>query len=322
MASEMYEPAIFMSEQVTYGDFYAWFKAKLAAAGWENITSNYATDGDVWYSTGESGTKNYYFQTFAPESHAGMITKPYLKYTPGVSGSAGVFIGSGVDGGFATYGLALPIHAGNGFDGVFTPPSSSTLFSIRFFINKDRAIVAITLPEGLFTSDASATYSGFYGKSSLWYIGAPELYSTSSTDSASSKGLIVFGTRRNQGNGGFYYQGVSVYSSIGNDPVLKTYDINPIYKLDTSPMFKTRNVTGSFMLLDLVCGGSYEGMLMLLKDLFVVPKTTAGVYVFSGLYDGDLISDGQYTYKVILGQIGGYKIIPLDLTNYYAIRVS
>lgn len=316
----MYEPAIFTSEQVTYGDFYAWFKAKLVAAGWENITSNYATDGDVWHSTGESGTKNYYFKTAAPGvSNAlyegGMLARPYLKYTPGASG---VFVGDGgssISGYETLFKLAFPITASGQMS--YRPPLDA-LYTVYFSINKDRAILTLTLPEGYFTNP---NYSGWSGRSNLWYIGAPELYSTSEQDSESSKGLIIHGTFLNSNGPNYAYQGTNLYSSVGTNPVLSGYAANPNYKLDTSTLFRTRSIsTGSYLLLDLICGSNYEGTVLRIRDVFIVPEVGSGG--FTDLFEGDLLSDGEYTYKIIAIQLPGSRTIPIAYTNKYAIRIE
>lgn len=323
MSSEMYEPAIFMSEQVTYGDFYAWFKAKLVAAGWENITSNYATDGDVWHSTGESGTKNYYFKTVAPSLVStelwggGMIARPYLKYTPGSLGSSGVFVG---DGGItisvyvSNFKLAFPVTLTA--QSTYCPPLTAE-YTVYTSINRDRVIVTLTLPEGYFTG---ANYSGLLGRSNLWYVGAPELYSTSGQDSESSKGLIVHGTTLNQNGPNYAYQGVNIYSSVGSNPVLANYDANPIYKLGDSPIFRLKNMASKYPLMDLICGGPYEGTILKLKDIFVLSEV--GMGAFTDVFEGDLITDGEYMYKVIAIQLPTNRTIPLMWTNKYAIRVS
>jgi len=319
MASGMYEPAIFTSEQVTYGDFYAWFKAKLVAAGWENI-SNYATDGDGWHSTGESGAKNYYFNTFAPSLVVseyygnGMHTRPYLKYVPGALGVAGVFTG---DGGYNTslsypnsYKLAMPSHTS-----AYYPIASDIKYTVSFSITKDRIILTLTLPEGLF-----AYPNLFYGRSNLWYIGATEMYSTPNNDADSPHGLIIFGSTLVSSGTNRYYQGQLVYNSANTSTVLGTYLDTPYYTLDASAMFRIPSISGKSMLLDIVCGGAIEGMLFRLTDVFIIPENVTAKY--TEWFDGDLVSDGEFTYKVIVVQLPNYRIHPLNYTNKFVIRVS
>lgn len=99
----------------TYGNcqksqFYDVILNALLAAGWQNVTSNYATDGDVLKSNGISGDKELYMQivpynaaqfgvSAGADTSYSMRTKPYAiwayrqqkKYTPGASGTAGTF---------------------------------------------------------------------------------------------------------------------------------------------------------------------------------------------------------------------------------------
>lgn len=315
----MYEPAIFSTEQVAYGDFYAWFKAKLVAAGWENITSNYATDGDVWHSTGESGTKNYYFSSFVPNTSAGMVVKPYLKYTPGNPGSPGVFLGNpNVSGHNVTYdGLALPIT------GTSTLPPDSASLTVSYSINKQRIIIAFTLAEGFFTQ-TNGSSAGMYGKSTLWHIGAPELYSTSDNDLDSAKGLIIYGTKvyAAGGSNNYFNNYAQIYRSYTSDTNIGPYNENTYYTLDANTLFRPRPIsTGAFTLLDIIAGGPNEGTFLKLNDIFMVPEVTLGSS--QGLYDGDLLTDGEYTYKVVLVQIPGFRVHPFSgATNIYAIRVE
>lgn len=314
----MYEPAIFSSEQVTYGDLYAWFKVKLVAAGWENITSNYATDGDVWHSTGESGTRNYYFSTVNFNSFGGMVTKQFLGYIPGTAGSAGTFIGNpngAVDTIFS--GLAVPCGSANGN----ALPTSDTPIYLTYSINKERAIIALSLPEGLFTQGTGSTAYP-YGKSNLWYIGAPELYSTSGEDdSQSARGLIIYGGKYYTIGGDYYYPWLQIYRSAPPETTVGSYNENPIYSLDTVPMFKIRNSTGINMLCDLIAAGPYEGVFLKLNDLFLIPQPALKGFN-TGLHDGDLLTDGEYTYKIILMQLHYYRILPLNSSNVFAVRVS
>lgn len=317
MSSEMYEPAIFTNETVNYSDFYAWFKTKLVAAGWENITSKYSSDGDVWHSKGERGTRDYFFSTFAPNANNGMEVRQYLKYTPGTSGVAGVFEGNpAVAGQSMVYnGFSFPVTVA----GYGVLPDTTPLL-VHFSINKERVIIIITAPEGLFTGTTSST-SGLLGKSSLWYIGSPELYSTSLEDAHAPKGLIKFGSYVNTPySTAGYYPYAQIYRSVGWDTNIGTASENRFYKLDTSTIFRNSNANASYPLMDIVAGGPYEGVFARIKDVFGLPQTTIGATM--NIFDGDLITDGTYTYRVVVVQYSAYRIYTFDNSCYFAIRVS
>jgi hypothetical protein len=88
---------IFSSINCLKKDIYINISNLLLGAGWQNISSKPATDFDVWYSKGNSGTQNLYLNinpnTFATsDSTLNISFYTCTSYTPGAAGVAGTFV--------------------------------------------------------------------------------------------------------------------------------------------------------------------------------------------------------------------------------------
>lgn len=163
-------------------DFYDLVINSMISAGWTNVTSKYATDGDVLHSTGVNGDKDIYLR-FAPYSclqwgapsavndtnyslrtttNWGMSVQLQPSYAPGASGVAGVF-------GYPTrewkeFMMAMPINSI--YYNSPTAVPADTVVNYYIYIDKSKIILFSKLPDNL-----SNTYH-------MNYVGLPDtLYS-------------------------------------------------------------------------------------------------------------------------------------------------
>lgn len=137
---------IFKKQEMKKKDFYAWFKRTLTENGWENISSKPSTDFDVFYSKGESGKDELYFQirefwtnnqttTLSGSNERFFEIKLLKKYTPGTPGNAGIF--NRVDEGFHRLQIAVTLIA------------LEADMTVYYNVNKNRIIFMTEYPIGL-----------------------------------------------------------------------------------------------------------------------------------------------------------------------------
>ncbi|AEO93632.1 virion structural protein [Bacillus phage G] len=137
---------IFKKQEMKKKDFYAWFKRTLTEVGWENISSKPSTDFDVFYSKGESGSDELYFQikeyydssttnTLSGSNERFFDIRLLKKYTPGEPGTAGIFDRKN------DIMYRLQIAAGT-----ITPETDMTVY---YNVNKNRIIFMTEFPIGI-----------------------------------------------------------------------------------------------------------------------------------------------------------------------------
>lgn len=178
---------IFTPGQCTKAQLYDVVLNAMLAAGWQNITSNYATDGDVLYSTGVNGDKSLIINlipysgrnasgiTASAANDAAYSTRTTTyaywsfrleqSYTPGASGTAGTFSHPS-----RTFNNPIYLFAGLGpgsnwgatyYAGNITFPID-TVMNYYIYVDKSKLILFVKPPD---------TYSINW---SVIYIGLPD----------------------------------------------------------------------------------------------------------------------------------------------------
>lgn len=137
---------LFKKQELKKKNFYAWLKQVLVDHGWENISSKPSTDFDVFYSKGESGKDELFFQmkeytsTSTNDNLSGSVerffdVKLLKKYTPGLPGQAGILD-----------------RSNEAFQRLQISTSTISLnadMTVYYNINKNRIIMMTEFPVGL-----------------------------------------------------------------------------------------------------------------------------------------------------------------------------
>jgi hypothetical protein len=143
----------------------------MLAEGYQEISSDIATDGRVYKSTGIDGENEFYIRVQDPLSNY-LLVGFYDKYTPGTPGVPGAF-GNGHTQSCVTWNRSST--------------SNSLMVAYIFNINKDRVIIQC---EGLKVNSGNC--------SSLTYIGMPKRYDLN--DKNCNFGGIAGSTRMDSNN--------------------------------------------------------------------------------------------------------------------------
>jgi hypothetical protein len=281
---------IFATETVLKGNLYTRIKELLVLGGWQNISSNPATDYDIFYSTGVNADKELYFQLSDNSSYsAGTKNHLYFKmigkYTPGAPGVAGVFDSNrSAD----IYCPFYPIYAT-----AVQISSANIPLKISYTVNKDRMILVTEAPLAM----------GLQGN--VVYFGAMTIYESSPRGRA-----LVFACASQDSSRGYL-----VINSPYSDSVLSysgaAYGIAPP---------KEYNNDDIRMLNEIAVGTATEGLRGKLSGLYVVYVNATN----SRTTEGDILTDGTTKYRVIrFGNNGNLasQIVPQS-TYYYAIRIE
>lgn len=220
-------------------NFYTWLKNSLISVGWENISSRPSTDFDVFYSKGESGKDELYFQIkeYNSTSNTAALSisrerffdlKMLKKYIPGNPGVSGILERSNEP--FKQLQISV---------GLISPESDVDIY---FSVNKNRIIVMLEYPIGL-------------GENSvLFMIGKPDnQVSKYYPDGA----MMYFATTAITGLAMALDQADQVTNAV---TALITYESIP-------PKFK--NSKGTFFFSELAVGDAKEGFRALIDGVYV-----------------------------------------------------
>lgn len=274
------------TETITKGQIYQRIKDLLVSAGWQNISSKPASDFDVFYSKGEAGDKELYFQiqdTNATATSTGCYigTRLINKYTPGSAGVAGVF-----DRPSEAWRLT---YLFNNVVAVDTP----IVFS--YHVNKDRIVFFPDTP-------LSLVNAGITGN--IVYLGCPILFETETN----SRGVVLAQTTYNNTiNSGHNYIVVTnpPYTDLGATEALLTYKLTPSAEY---------NNADKRVISEIAYGNGVEGMRGKFDGFFALNggNTRTG--------HGDILTDGVNTYKVV--KIAYVTYVMFSDSYMYAFQIS
>lgn len=252
-------------------DFYGVLKNALLSAGWINITSNYATDGDVLTSPGNTGDKALIINMrsanvkndydTATTAYCLMSIRFPTSYTPGAAGVAGTFVRPGGWQWMAIYPATNPANVQLAMD---------TIYNYKLYVDKSKLIFSIEFPLGLNTNPI------------FHYIGLPDsIY----CDEAGNRGMVWGTTCYSQSATGNVLiadrpNGISSASDV--------YDIPLLCNLSA----KNPNNSGKFGISDIYYGNSNDGVRGKLDGIFTFPST--------GLLTGDTITIGSNVYYALI----------------------
>jgi hypothetical protein len=276
-------------------DFYGVLTNALIGAGWTNVTSNYATDGDVFVSTGNNGDKSLIinlrkFNTLGDNDvtttvNAIMRIRFPTSYTPGEPGVSGTFVRTGA---WRQFSLA-PINSGGvalGGTGALDME-----YYYKIYVDKNKFIFSVEYP--------LATNLGPV----LNYVGLPD---SNYTDDNGNSG-IVFAS--------------STYAVVGTSliPVADTPNgvgsSADIYALGlyTSLPAKVLNNDGSYAVSEVYYGSAVEGVRGKLDGVLLVNTTN--------IRTGIKLQLGSQVYYVLKCETSGYGANTFPV-NTLAIRIS
>lgn len=238
--------AIFQTGTTTKGNLIQTIKNLMVSAGWQDISSNAATDFIVMYSRGESGDKDLVFQMRENNASASQnITSTdygtasvrfVATYTPGTPGSAG------------TFGRAAIAWQNMNLGGETTalfPPATAVTY--RYHVNKNRLIILIEY--------ANASPSGYI------HIGIPDIQYCSEP---LSRGLTLacFGA----GNGSV------VVSDVSGEQAQTAATVTRTVYMQTQP--KQPNIAGRYHPAEIIIGDATEGWRFQLSGLYTLLTTS------------------------------------------------
>ena len=256
------------------------------AAGWQNVSSNPATDFDVLTSPGEDGDKSLTIQLRPTNTSNGnsVITtdnnvcsyRLIESYTPGSPGSAGTF--------------GRPSEAWNN---LYIVPSTSavsmdTPMTYWLHVNKNRLIIVIETPPA--TGIGPVTH----------FIGLPDEVMVSEPG---SRGLLVASSAYSKGNGV-----VHITNTPGELAPESTSSTRTIY-CQLAP--KNPNSAGRHIMSPMKYGNGSESYRGLLSDLFALPAGSGST--------GDIVMEGPKKYRLIVNQNASYNSFP---STTLAIRIE
>jgi hypothetical protein len=277
------------TETILKGQMYQRIKDLLISAGWQNISSKPLTDYDIFYSTGEAGDKNIYFQML-DYSNTATTTGNYIrvklinKYTPGTSGTAGTFDANRTSESWRNVILFTNLVA---IDAPIT-------FSYQ--VNKDRIV---------FYADPALSIYQNSNSGNIVHLGVPILFESE----PNSRGMtIAQGFYDSTIVGAAHNYVISTnppYTDNGATDGLLTYKITPPAEYNNSD---------ERIMSEICYGGTVEG----LRGKFDGFYALYGDYTRTG--HGDILTDGVSTYKVCKLITPAYWIC--SNTSMYAFQIS
>jgi hypothetical protein len=271
---------IFTSGTCAKKNFYGVITTALTSAGWTNIASNPATDGDVFASPGNTGDKALLLNLrkgnaasnandVTGTDYCQMSARLPSSYTPGSNGGTGTFIRAA-----SWFDLYIAPVAGGGI------LSRDTIYNYKIYTDKSKVIVSVEFP--------SATNLNPI----LHYIGLPDsLYCTETA----SRGLIVAST----GDSWTASGNVAIADTpSGMGSAAAPYSMPVICTL--AP--KNPNNDGKYIVSDIYYGSATEGIRGKLDGVVAIPM--------SNIATGDTITIGDYKYYVLVCHSIGYNNFP------------
>lgn len=278
---------IFKHKRMRKSEFYSFYKALLESYGWENISSNLATDYDVFFSKGEDGKQNLYVnmrENFDGTSNTHFSTSTYSyidvrameKYTPNVDmGKAGIFS-----------------HPATNWTRVRMSDTAypRTFADVYYTGNKDRVIV--------FYRNEQTGYTN------MLYIGKPRAHYSKSTPFS---GNTIIPTNS-------YRAGITTV----NEPDTTTsgsYDITAITKL--SP--RSYNASNEIDLSEIVLFSSFGGFKAYVDGIF---SATSDYLLQIGNIESYRVKRGNRVYRLLYMMPSGGGYSKNITTDFIAIAVE
>lgn len=280
---------IFQTKTCLKSEIYSNIKSILINAGWQNITSSYTSDGDVFYSTGENDNLALYMNLRSTNtSNANDIETTDLNimsyrfpdtYVPGEVGVAG------------TYGRTIAQEAWKNFYIAPTATAISRTVSVtlRYHCNKNRLIFAIIYPD----ASGIAPIISFIGISDEIYVST-----TGSRD-------MMFCT--SAGNGAA--NTVMMCNAVMSMPSDVASSARNTYT-QLSP--KQVNSDGKVIMSEIFYGNPSEGLRGKITGIFGISNTTPVIN------SGNIITIGTEQYLVLVCGTLNYNAFQ---TLYLAIQI-
>lgn len=281
---------VFIKHELKKKDFYKWLKQTLEDNGWENISSKPSTDFDVFYSKGESGNDELYFQmkeyaassvnsTLSGSSERFFDVKPLKGYTPGAPGNPGVLDRS--DESF----IRLQISIGE--------IQMNSDMTVHYNVNKNRIIIVTEFP---ITINEDSV---------IFMIGKPDEHLSKYYSNGS---MIVFSSTS--------YNRIASGLEEADSTNKAAYSLNTIELM----MPKVKNSSGVNFMSELAVGNNSEGIKALIE----------GVYVLTGDFNlnkscrGDLLVDqNNNKYQIFyLGTRTSSSYQYYEKTRYIALMIE
>ncbi|MGD2351927.1 MULTISPECIES: hypothetical protein [Bacillus subtilis group] len=276
---------LFQTGTATKTELYGVMKNLLLQAGWINVSSNPATDYDVFKSTGETGDKELVFQTrpYYGTSTAGVNNIESTDFHYGGIRLIGGYTPSGTSGTSGTFDRTLTNEGWKNLPFACTVTTQSfdknTPVTYRYSVNKNRLIFVTEYPPALNTPPC------------MFYIGIPdETYCSE----PKSRGLLYLTS----------CQGVvtsSVYITDNAGEVASQLSSKSMGTLcQLAP--KNPNSAGNFTLSEIFYGDSSEGVRGKLTGIFALPT--------QNIANGDIIVQGGQEYLVVVNGTSGNDMFP------------
>lgn len=281
---------IFQTKTCLKSDIYNTIKTILLDAGWQNITSSYATDGDVFYSTGEADNLAL-FMNIRSISSTGVndiaITDYNVMsyrfpdtYIPGENGVGG------------TPGRTVAQEA---WKNLYVAPtataiSKSVTVTLRYHCNKNRIIFAIIYPD----ASGIAPIINYIGITDEIYVatsGSREMMFCTSAGAATANTIMMCNAVLSMPS--------DVASSTRN-----TYTQLPP---------KQVNADGKVIMSEIFYGNPSEGLRGKITGVYCISSTTPVIN------SGNIITIGTEQYLVLLCGSVSYNSFP---TLYLAIQIA
>jgi hypothetical protein len=264
-------------------DLYETIKGIMVSAGWTNISTNYATDGDVMYSTGENNDKTLFFQMRDTNASAANSIKT-TDYNVMSYRLPNVFTAGTGTYPTGTAGTSERTVANEAWKVMYIAPTATvinrtTTITYRYNCNKNRLIFIVEYPEG--TAIAPV----------LNYIGIPDIVYGSDTG---SRGLIVATT-----GGASAANIVQITNAVAELPNDTASSTRAVYCQLSA---KNPNTSGKYMMSEMYYGNTTEGMRGKITGVFALPN--------QNILNGDTITVGTKQYRVIVAGSLNYNSFP------------
>lgn len=276
-------------------DFYGTICSLLLGAGWQNVTSNYTTDGDVFISSGNTNDKALIINIRKTETAnvTDVTTTNGVQcsirfpstYTPGTPGTSGVFTRPGL-----WHMLPIgPINTGSA--ALNNCGALDTVYNYKVYVDKSKIIYSIEYPLGINLDCV------------LIYVGLPDsIY----TPESKNNGMVLVSSCYNSGGP------ASVFVADSPDGIGSTSDGYPLAMYAVTPL-KNPNTSNKYILSEIAYGNAIEGLRGKLDGIYVLPNGT--------MRTGMLIKCGLETYYVVQQVTGGYGGFGYPSANM-AIRIA
>lgn len=253
----------------------------MESTGWENVSSNYATDYYVMQSNGEQGDKDLFFQ-FRPLAVNGtgeittttafvMSYRLINGYTPSETvDTAGVF--------------ERPSEAWKIMNITAGAVDPSVELNLWYSVNKDRLILNIYAPESLNISPI------------MLYIGLPTHY----TSEPKSRGLVVLTS----------YGANTANVVMASDTVaeLPSLPASTTFPIQHSLAPKSPNSAGLHTPCELFYGNAQVGVRGKIDSLYFLPNNS--------INDGDILKLGANRYRATNLAVSGNSCFPSNVIIY------